>query len=326
MGPGLGAGHADPMDLGVLRGWLQENSGVLTSPEARAIGLTPADLQSAVRGNVLERVCRGAYVDTHAVASADPEARHRLRLDAVLRSQPGRLIATHTSAALLWDLPVSYAYLDRVHVARRQARGTTRRYVNHTLHEGYSPAASTKPNGIPAVCAAVAVLGTAFVGGVRPGLVAADAALRQQVTSRDELEFWMAELTRTPGMAAARAAVAASNPSAESPGESLLRLIMTTAGLSVIPQFTLRGPAGQFVARVDFFLPELNLVVEFDGATKYADASGGPEALFAEKRREDDIRRLGYGVVRVIWPDLSNPQKILQWIASTKGGASRQSA
>lgn len=299
---------------------------MITSSEARAIGLTPANLQSAVRGDVLDRVRRGAYVGAHASASADPEARHRVRLDAVLRSQPDRLIATHTSAALLWDLPVSYAYLDRVHVARRQARGTTRRYTNHTLHEGYSPAASTNPNGIPAVCAAVAVLGTAFVGGVKPGIVAADAALRQQVTSRDELELWMAALERTSGMAAARAAVSASSPSAESPGESLLRLIMTTAGHSVIPQFTVRGPGGQFVARVDFFLPDLNLVVEFDGATKYADATGGPDSLFAEKRREDDIRRLGYGVVRVIWPDLSNPQSILRWIASAAGDFRRQTA
>lgn len=314
------------MDLGILRGWLEENSGVLTCPEARAIGLTPPDLQSAARGGVLDRVCRGAYVDAKAVAAADPEARHRMRLHAVLRSQPDRLIATHTSAALLWDLPVSYAYLDRVHVARRQARGTTRRYAVHTLHEGYSPAASPSTNGIPAVCAAVAVLGTAFVGGVKPGIVAADAALRQQVTSRDELEVWMAELERTPGMAAARAAVAASSPSAESPGESLLRLILTTVGLSVIPQFTIRDPGGQFVARVDFFLPELNVVVEFDGATKYAAPSGGPDTLFAEKRREDDIRRLGYAVVRVVWPDLSNPQRILRWIASAKGDPSRQSA
>ncbi len=304
------------MDAGLLHAWLQENSAVLTSTEAGRIGFSATDLQSAVRSSLLDRVCRGAYIDTSVASSADPEALHRLRLDAILRSQPQKLVATHTSAALAWDLPVSYAYLDRVHVARTPGRGTTRKHVHHTLHEGYPRDASTAAGGIPAVCGAVAVLGTAFVGGLKPGLVAADAALRQGITSRDELEFWMAELERTPGMAAARAAVAASSPSAESPGESLLRLILTNAGLAVIPQFTVRGPDGQFVARVDFLLPEINLVVEFDGATKYADAATGPDALFAEKRREDAIRRLGYGVVRVTWSDLSDPQRILRWIRS----------
>ncbi|MGB3762595.1 MAG: type IV toxin-antitoxin system AbiEi family antitoxin domain-containing protein [Ornithinimicrobium sp.] len=314
------------MDAGKLRAWLHENSAALTSTEARHIGFTPTDLQSAVRAGLLDRVCRGAYVDTAAARAADPEALHRLRLHAILRSQPQQLIASHTSGALAWGIPVSYAYLDRVHVARTQARGTTRRYVHHTLHEGYSHAASTTAAGIPAVCAAVAVLGTAFVGGVKPGLVAADAALRERMTSRDELELWMAELERTPGMAAARAAVAASSPSAESPGESLLRLILTNAGLAVIPQFTVRDAGGCFVARVDFLLPELNLVVEFDGATKYADVATGPEALFAEKRREDDIRRLGYGVVRVIWSDLSEPQRILREIRSAYGAQPRKLA
>ncbi|MGB3256819.1 MAG: hypothetical protein WBA72_02415 [Ornithinimicrobium sp.] len=312
------------MDAGTLRAWLHENSGAITSTEARSIGFTPSDLQSAVHVGVLDRVCRGAFVDTAAARTADPETLHRLRLHAILRSQPQKLVASHTSAALAWGLPVSYAYLDRVHVARVEARGTTRKYVHHTLHEGYSRDASTTAAGIPTVCPAVAVLGTAFAGGFKPGLVVADAALRHGLTSRDELESWMSVLERTPGMAAARAAVAASSPSAESPGESLLRFILTHAGLAVIPQFTVRDPAGRFVARVDFLLAELDLVVEFDGAMKYADATG-PEALFAEKRREDDIRRLGYGVVRVVWADLSDPQRILQWIRSAHGARPRTS-
>lgn len=96
----------------------------------------------------------------------------------------------------------------------------------------------------------------------------------------------------------------------------MLRLILVGAGYSVIPQFTVRNPMGHFIARVDFFLPDLNVVVEFDGATKYADSASGPDALFAEKRREDDIRRLGYAVVRVTWADLSDPQHIIRWIVS----------
>lgn len=86
-------------------------------------------------------------------------------------------------------------------------------------------------------------------------------------------------------------------------------------GFSVVPQFTIRDAYGNFVGRVDFFLPDLGVVVEFDGASKYAMAAeGGQAALMAEKDRENAIRRLGYGIVRVTWKDLRNPQTIASWI------------
>jgi very-short-patch-repair endonuclease len=51
-----------------------------------------------------------------------------------------------------------------------------------------------------------------------------------------------------------------------------------------------------------------NVLVEFDGALKYAD---DPRALFREKRREDRLRRLGYVVIRVTWADLEAPGRLI---------------
>lgn len=62
---------------------------------------------------------------------------------------------------------------------------------------------------------------------------------------------------------------------------------------------------GAFVARVDFLVAGTRVVVEFDGKSKYAD--GDPAVLWAEKRREDRLRRLGYVVVRITWADLETP-------------------
>lgn len=312
----------------VLQSWLTDHDGVITTREAVSIGLTPAHLQSAVNGDLLHRVCRGGYIDAQAAAEADPEARHRLRLTAVLRTRPEDLIATHTSAALAWGLPVSYHHLDRVHVARRSARGTTRKHEHHTLHEGYPAAAADRTGDVPVVIAALAVLGTTFLCGVTAGVIAADAALRLQITTMNELDRWVDELAHTPGMVSARRALEQASPTAESPGESKCRLVLGRLGFSVVPQFTIRDGQGRFVGRVDFFLPDLGVVVEFDGASKYAVATeGGQAVLVAEKDRENAIRRLGYGIVRVTWKDLSDPQAIASWIWDQAATASvRRSA
>ena len=59
-----------------------------------------------------------------------------------------------------------------------------------------------------------------------------------------------------------------------------------------------------------YFLVAVRSVVEFDGAVKYA-GPDGVEALVAEKRREDQLRALGYAVVRVTWDDLAHPARLL---------------
>jgi very-short-patch-repair endonuclease len=305
-----------------LRAWLRDHHGVITSADATELGLTAGDLCAAAARGQLERVTRGCYVETQLLGCADPEQRHRLRLAAVLRGQASRLVASHSSAALVWGLPVSYAHLDRVHVARAVAQGTTRQYVRHTLHEGYPEGTATMRDGVPVVIPPLAVLGTAFLYGMRAGVLTADAALRDGLTTHGELDIWMERLARTPGMTRARAAVKRSHASAESAGESQLRLILEDLGLRVLPQLTLRGRDGEFVARVDFYIPDLGVVVEFDGQLKY----GGPHgsaALVAEKRREDAIRELGYAVVRLTSPDLDEPHRIGRLIrraASAQGG------
>ncbi|HEY7989384.1 MAG TPA: hypothetical protein VIE19_09205 [Lapillicoccus sp.] len=73
-------------------------------------------------------------------------------------------------------------------------------------------------------------------------------------------------------------------------------------------------------ARVDLLVGE-RVVVEFDGAVKYSgDASG--RVLFAEKRREDRLRDLGFEVVRVTWSDLAQPERVLARVRSAMSRAS----
>jgi very-short-patch-repair endonuclease len=105
----------------------------------------------------------------------------------------------------------------------------------------------------------------------------------------------------------------------ESVGETRLRVLLRVAGIRVEPQVTIRDIAGESVARVDFLVEGTRVVVEFDGKVKYSD--GGADALFAEKRREDRLRRMGYVVVRVTWSDLDYPERIVAWIRQALAAA-----
>jgi hypothetical protein len=75
------------------------------------------------------------------------------------------------------------------------------------------------------------------------------------------------------------------DPLSESVGESRLRVLMHAYGLPA-PELQVEiHDADGFVARVDFFVREYGVVVEFDGMVKYG--GGSASVLIQEKTRED---------------------------------------
>ncbi len=121
---------------------------------------------------------------------------------------------------------------------------------------------------------------------------------------------------RRPLGPAARHVVALADRHSESAGESWCRLVFAGLGLGQPEQqVDIHDERGRLVARVDFPFRERRLVVEFDAAMKYAGADGR-EALVAEKRREDALRRLGYRVVRLTWADLRDASRVLALLGS----------
>jgi very-short-patch-repair endonuclease len=72
----------------------------------------------------------------------------------------------------------------------------------------------------------------------------------------------------------------------------------------------MEAPGRTYVA--DFLIDGTRVIVEFDGRGKYDD----PTVLFAEKQREDELRRLGYVVVRLTWEDLSRPEQVRRRLAA----------
>lgn len=298
----------------MLRSYLDSHGGVLSAAVAgECLGLSSTDLRRLVAQAVLTRVCRGGYVDAALLAEAGPEHAHRLRLRAVLSTSPTSLAASHQSAAVLLGLPLLAADLDQVHVSRRAGTGHGRRRGAFTIHAcPGDDAAFRQIDGVWSVGPVAAILGAVLQCGEIGAQGVTDAALRAKVVTRDELEGGLAAMSGVPKVGQARQVVRRADPSAESVGESGLRVLLEILGYRVRPQVLIRDN-GKAVARVDFYLPDLGVVVEFDGAVKYAGADGR-DALVAEKRREDRLRRLGLAVVRITWSQLYRPDLIRELV------------
>ena len=77
----------------------------------------------------------------------------------------------------------------------------------------------------------------------------------------------------------------------------------------------------ELIGTTDFAWPSLGLLGEFDGRVKYGrllrPGEEPGDAVFREKRREDQLRRVtGWRVVRFVWADLQRPDQTAAWLRS----------
>ena len=123
------------------------------------------------------------------------------------------------------------------------------------------------------------------------------AGLCEAQALRDELTAHAAGLR---GVVQARSALELSNPRAESPPESRLRLALVLAGLDPVPQYVVLDADGRFVARVDLALPALRIAIEYDGRAVH----DREDVFTADRRRANQLVRVGWTVLRFTAADL----------------------
>lgn len=149
-------------------------------------------------------------------------------------------------------------------------------------------------------------------------MLALDAARARKFGSRATQLEVLAELdaARAAGerrTATLARAIAFSTALSDSPGESLTRIAMHRAGFTApVLQQEFRDAEGSMW--VDFWWPEIQVVVEFDGKMKYtrAEFTGGDpgDVVWREKKREDRLRRIVKRVDRLIMPDVMDPIRL----------------
>jgi very-short-patch-repair endonuclease len=130
-------------------------------------------------------------------------------------------------------------------------------------------------------------------------VAAADAACHADAFLLPRLDEDLRFLRR-PGVRRARHRLALVEPSTESPLETLLRLLLVTAGLPRPRAQVTVTEAGQFLARVDFLLPG-RLVVETDGRQHHESWAAG----IADRQRQNRLVAAGYRVLRSTWHDVT---------------------
>jgi very-short-patch-repair endonuclease len=290
---------------GRLRALMLAQEGAFSAAQAAVVGVTPNELAVLCRRREITRVRRGAFVDTERYDRGFPDQRFRLRVVAVLLSRGGQDPASHHAALAVHGLPLADVDLGRIDVLGEVAKPTRCGEVRVHPRAGLTTV-TTGP--VSAVSVPRALIQTAAEG-VEPGVVAADAALRSRRWTVADLEKELCEGPAVRGHRRARRMMSLVDPRSESVGESRIRLVLVAAGHEVRSQVTVVD-RGAFLARVDLLVAG-RVVVEFDGAVKYADDASG-RTLFAEKKREDRLRELGFEVVRVTWTDLAHPEVVLQ--------------
>ena len=285
--------------------------------QAVADGWTDAELRDRVRRGDLTRLRRGGYVRPTAVTDATPEVRHRL---AVELARPGLAagVVSHVSAAALWNLPLVGADLTRVHLTLPTATRTGRigpERHDHTARLDLDEIAVV--DGIRVTSAARTLVDLARSGAPSTAVVCADAALQRALITSDELATSVARAKGRPGVNRARRTLSTADGRSESPGETLTRLAVRSVAEFDL-QVEITDENGHFVGRADLGVRGAGLLVEFDGRRKYVvDRRAGEsieDAVLAEKHREDRLRALGYGMVRVVWSDLRAPEVLVDLV------------
>jgi predicted transcriptional regulator of viral defense system len=234
----------------VLQIQLLAHDGVVGAPDLRGAGVSERTVRTAVRRGQLTRVRRGAYVDTTVYQQATPEAQYRMRVAAVLRTRP-RDAASHHAALAVHALPLYGCDVRRIDTVGRVSDTTVEGAL--VVHPATGCALGTLA-GVRVVSAADAVVQATVVSGLSTGVVAADAALyRGKCTMASLLDSVDRLCTQAASRRLARLAGLV-DPAAESPGESLTRLILVMAGLAVRSQVRIADAGGKVRARVDLLV------------------------------------------------------------------------
>ncbi|HET7475442.1 MAG TPA: type IV toxin-antitoxin system AbiEi family antitoxin domain-containing protein [Dermatophilaceae bacterium] len=287
---------------------LATQGGVVTTADAVSCGVQRRDLTRLVRSGALVRVRAGAYVEGIKWQAATETERHGLTAVAVARSFGGRWAVSHCSAVAVHTLPL-LARSTEVHLSRLSP-GRARSRAGMRAHMAVDPGLTLDVTGVPVVNPSAAVLQAAGAHGVEVGVVAADAAIRRRLATATSLRSTVGLLSLGAGARWAGLAVELADGRSESPGESRTRVILHLGGLpGAEPQVNIYDGA-RLVGRVDLLFRRERVIVEFDGRLKYSGEDGGA-VLYAEKRREDYLRSLGYEVVRLSWADLADPARVI---------------
>lgn len=223
-----------------------------------------------------------------------------------------RAILVGNSAALVLgiavveaDPPVEMAYLNPKSARSRRSRPA------HTVfrHGALTADEVCVVDGVRVTTTLRTLRDVARYHGVPAGVVAIDDARRKTPgLNAEHLHRSMTRELRYHGVGVVRQAIDLSVGDADSPLESLARVILVRAGVGQIrTQVLMRPGGGAQTYRVDLLVDGW-LIIELDGRVKYDGSTFGTpvdEVIRAERHREKQLQNAGFVVIRASFADLS---------------------
>ena len=281
--------------------------GVFTRAQAMDAGYRAPELRSLTgNGGDWVVVRRGVYAERSTWEALDPYAGPPLaRAWAAHLTIGVEHVMSHDSAAYAWGLPVVLAGVQLVHITRPGVWGSrTEHGVKHHLALDFPPSAIAA--GLPVTGLARTAMDLGREHGFECGAAAADRAMRWGVLP-DDFGDVLATMKSWPGVTRSRRAADVADPGADTPGETLMRLVVLALGVgSPVTQFPV--PVSKGTAWCDLRVGRH--IFEFDGRRKYRRTADGGDAdvppdevLWNETVRERDVASHGLGISRVFWQD-----------------------
>ena len=309
----------------------------------RALTGSSRDLSRGYSNGSLIRVRAGAYFGKAAWLALKPWERYSTTVAAVAAAEPA-VIFCYLTALRIWRLPLPgvphhiHVITHSPHRAGRLA-STTRaapdartgltgleKVRGYGINRHHWTVETVQRNGFAVTSLVQTVLDCIVRLELPEAVAVVDAVMGRgrregEGLTRPELRDASARLPSAAKRRRVLEVLALADGESESVGESRSRALIHVAGLPApVLQHSFYDSDG-FIARTDFFWPELGVIGEFDGDAKYLDNAllagrTTREVILAEKKREDRLRALGYTVVRWDWKALADPELLRRKLAA----------
>jgi len=298
-------------------------------PDALQSGYSENEIRKLRRNGVWQSLRRGSYLPTDQFKPLSDRERHEILVRTTIKGLRLPAVVSHTSAAVLLGIPLWSTHLGIVHVTRARAAngGRSGQLLCHTATLGEDDI--TVIDGVQVTSPARTIADLARMLTFDQAIVAADGALYRELTTPEKLMKAAEEMAGVPGSRGALHVARFANKLSESAGESLSRVILyRTAVPEPVLQLKVHNHLGRFVGRTDFAWRDGRLLGEFDGKVKYGrvlkpDQDPG-EVIYQEKLREDALRDTGARVVRWVWAELDEPERLADKIRRAIAAVDRE--
>lgn len=264
------------------------------------MGWTDASLTRAVTRGELVRIRRGLLAPPDRVHDQVPAI-------AAATAVSGAVIS-HRSALAMHGLPViGRSRLPEITVpptGRGSADGA------HLHRASLPPEEIAVVDGVPVTSVARTLVDVGRSCPVHTAVAAMDAALHRDLTRLDEVYVVARRCWNWPSIRRAQRAMRLSDGRAESPLESVSRLVLRWLRLpDPEPQVRVLDGFGHEIGRLDFYWERFGVFGEADGRSKY-DAR---DVLTAEKLRQEELETTGLIGVRWGWTEVTKYPRLVRY-------------